>query len=76
VERDPTRTAAVGARPTGMHAWLDLLVRLARAPLASIASIADAPAARGASSCWPVTCGSPARDNTLLDRFGEALPDA
>ena len=32
-EHDPARTAALGAGPTGMHAWLDLLVRLSRAPV-------------------------------------------
>jgi hypothetical protein len=31
-EHDPARTLALGAGPTGMHAWLDLLVRLSRAP--------------------------------------------
>jgi enoyl-CoA hydratase/carnithine racemase len=29
-EHDPARTAALGVGPTGMHAWLDLLVRLFR----------------------------------------------
>ena len=38
-EHDPAKTAALGVGPTGMHAWLDLLVRLARAPVVSIASI-------------------------------------
>ena len=31
-EHDPGRTVALGTGPTGMHAWLDLLVRLSRAP--------------------------------------------
>jgi enoyl-CoA hydratase/carnithine racemase len=48
VEHDPARTAALGAGPTGMHAWLDLLVRLSRAPILSIASIRGR--ARGAGS--------------------------
>src|SRR5262245_48039896 len=38
-ENDPGRTAAMPAGPTGMHPWLDLLVRLARAPVVSVASI-------------------------------------
>src|SRR6476659_1253599 len=38
-EHDPARTAALPPGPTGMHAWPDLLVRLSRAPVASIASI-------------------------------------
>ena len=59
VENDPARTAALGVGPTGMPAWIDVLVRLARAPVVSIASIRDAPAAPEASSCSPATCGSP-----------------
>jgi hypothetical protein len=31
-EHDPGKTAALPAGPTGMHAWLDLLVRLSRTP--------------------------------------------
>ena len=38
-EHDPSQTAALPRGPTGMHAWLDLLVRLSRAPVVSIASI-------------------------------------
>ena len=39
VENDPARTAALGVGPTGMPVWLDLLARLSRAPVVSIASI-------------------------------------
>ena len=38
-EHDPRRTAALPRGPTGLHAWLDLLVRLSRASVVSIASI-------------------------------------
>jgi hypothetical protein len=38
-EHDPSRTAALAVGPTGMHAWLDVLVRLSQAPVVSIASI-------------------------------------
>ena len=38
-EHDPGRTAALEVGPTGMNASLDLLVRLSRAPVVSIASI-------------------------------------
>src|SRR5215207_7209136 len=38
-EHDPSRAAALPAGPTGLHTWLDLLVRLSRAPAVSIASI-------------------------------------
>ena len=57
VENDPAKTVALGAGPTGMHAWLDLLVRLSRSPAVSIASIRDGPRRAEASSCWPATCG-------------------
>jgi enoyl-CoA hydratase/carnithine racemase len=69
VEHDPGRTAALGAGPTGMHAWLDLLVRLSRAPVVSIASIRGR--ARGAGSEFVLACdlrfGS--LENTLLGQF-------
>src|SRR5439155_1701717 len=51
IENDPARTVALGVGPTGMHAWLDLLVRLSRAPVVSIASIRGR--VRGAGSEFP-----------------------
>ena len=69
VENDPGKTAALGVGPTGMHAWLDLLVRLSRAPVVSIASIRGR--ARGSGSEFILACdlrfGS--RENTLLGQF-------
>ena len=69
VEHDPARTAALGAGPTGMHAWLDLLVRLARAPVVSIASIRGR--ARGSGSEFILACDLrfASRENTLLGQF-------
>jgi enoyl-CoA hydratase/carnithine racemase len=65
-EHDPGRTAALGVGPTGMHAWLDLLVRLSRAPVVSIASIRGR--ARGAGSEFVLACDMrfASRENTLL----------
>ena len=65
-EHDPARTAALGVGPTGMHAWLDLLVRLARAPVVSIASIRGR--ARGAGSEFILACDIrfASRENTLV----------
>ena len=65
-EHDPARTAALGVGPTGLHAWLDLLVRLARAPVVSIASVRGR--ARGAGSEFILACDMrfASRDNTLL----------
>jgi enoyl-CoA hydratase/carnithine racemase len=65
-EHDPGRTAALGVGPTGMHAWLDLLVRLSRAPVVSIASMRGR--ARGAGSEFVLACDLrfASRENTLL----------
>jgi enoyl-CoA hydratase/carnithine racemase len=69
IENDPAKTAALGAGPTGMHAWLDLLVRLARAPLVSIAAIRGR--ARGAGSEFALACDLrfASRENTLVGQF-------
>jgi enoyl-CoA hydratase/carnithine racemase len=68
-ENDPGRTAALGAGPTGMHAWLDLLVRLSRAPAVSVASIRGR--VRGAGSEFVLACDLrfAARENALLGQF-------
>jgi enoyl-CoA hydratase/carnithine racemase len=65
-EHDPARTAALGVGPTGMHVWLDLLVRLSRAPAVSIASIRGR--ARGAGSEFVLACDLrfASRENTLV----------
>jgi enoyl-CoA hydratase/carnithine racemase len=68
-EHDPGRTAALPTGPTGMHAWLDLLVRLSRAPVVSIASIRGR--ARGAGSEFVLACDMrfASHENTLLGQF-------
>ncbi len=68
-EHDPSRTLALGVGPTGMHAWLDLLVRLSRAPVVSIASIRWR--ARGAGSEFVLACDLrfASRQNTLVGQF-------
>jgi enoyl-CoA hydratase/carnithine racemase len=65
-EHDPAKTAALGVGPTGMHAWLDLLVRLSRAPVVSIASIRGR--VRGAGSEFVLACDMrfAARESTLI----------
>jgi enoyl-CoA hydratase/carnithine racemase len=69
VENDPGKTAALGFGPTGMPAWIDVLVRLARAPVVSIASIRGR--ARGAGSEFVLACDLrfASRENTLLGQF-------
>ncbi len=68
-EHDPGRTLALPAGPTGMHSWLDLLVRLSRAPVVSIASIRGR--ARGAGSEFILACDLrlASRENTLVGQF-------
>ena len=68
-EHDPGRTAALGVGPTGMHAWLDLLVRMSRAPVVSIAAIRGR--VRGAGSEFVLACDLrfASRENALLGQF-------
>jgi enoyl-CoA hydratase/carnithine racemase len=69
VENDLGKTAALGVGPTGLSAWNDVLVRLARAPVVSIASIRGR--ARGAGSEFVLACDLrfASRENTLLGQF-------
>jgi enoyl-CoA hydratase/carnithine racemase len=68
-EGDPGRTAALPAGPTGMHPWLDLMARLSRAPIVSIASVRGR--ARGAGSEFILACDLrfASRENTLIGQF-------
>ena len=68
-ENDPAKTAALPAGPTGMHPWLDLMSRLSRAPVVSIASIRGR--ARGAGSEFVLACDLrfASRENALLGQF-------
>jgi enoyl-CoA hydratase/carnithine racemase len=73
VENDLGKTAALGAGPTGLPAWLDLLARLSRASAVSIASIRGR--ARGAGSEFILACDMrfASRENTLLGQFEVAV---
>ena len=51
---DKARTAAMPKGPTGMHPWLDVLARLSRVPVVTIASIRGR--ARGAGSEFALAC--------------------
>jgi enoyl-CoA hydratase/carnithine racemase len=68
-ENDPSKTFALPPGPTGMHPWLDLTVRLARAPVVSIASIRGR--ARGAGSEFVLACDLrfASRENAVLGQF-------
>ncbi len=69
LEHDPGRTAALAAGPTGLPAWIDVLVRLSRAPVVSIAAIRGR--ARGAGSEFVLACDLrfASRENSLLGQF-------
>jgi enoyl-CoA hydratase/carnithine racemase len=69
IENDPGRTAVLGLGPTGLSAWNDVLVRLARAPLVSIAAIRGR--ARGAGSEFVLACDLrfASRERTLLGQW-------
>lgn len=68
-ENEPKKTAALARGPTGMHAWLDLTVRLSRAPVVSIASIRGR--ARGAGSEFALACDLrfASREKAVLGQF-------
>jgi enoyl-CoA hydratase/carnithine racemase len=68
-ERNPGRTDARRVGPTGADTWDELLVRLARAPVISIASIRGC--ARGAGSEFVLACDLrfASRENSLLGQF-------
>jgi enoyl-CoA hydratase/carnithine racemase len=68
-ERGPGGTVAIGVGPAGTHAWLELLARLSRAPVISIASIRGR--ARGAGSEFVLACDLrfASRENSSLGEF-------
>jgi enoyl-CoA hydratase/carnithine racemase len=73
LEHNPARTAALGVGPSALAAWIDVLVRLSRAPVVSIASIRGR--AGGAGSEFVLACDLrfASRENTLLGRFEVGL---
>jgi enoyl-CoA hydratase/carnithine racemase len=69
VENDFAKTAALGTGPTGLPAWTDVMVRLSRAPVVSIASIRGR--ARGAGSEFVLATDMrfASRENAVLGQF-------
>jgi len=69
LENDSGKTEALGVGPTGLSAWIDVLVRLARAPVVSIASIRGR--ARGGGCEFVLACDLrfASRENTLLGQW-------
>ena len=72
-ESHPGRPVTPPAGPTVMSVWIDVLVRLSRAPVASIASIRGR--ARGAGSEFVLACDLrfASRENTVLGQFEVGL---
>src|SRR5262249_37501587 len=68
-EGDPSKTAALGVGPTGMHAWLDLLVRLSRSPVVSIAGIRGRARGAGSEFVLATDLRLASRENTVLGQF-------
>ena len=70
---DKAKVAAMPPGPTGMHPWIDVLVRLARAPVASIAEIRGR--ARGAGSEFVLACDMrfASRQRGILGQFEVGL---
>ena len=68
-ERGAGGTVAPGSGSTGTHAWLEVLVRLSRAPVISIASIRGR--ASGAGSEFVLACDLrfASRENSSLGKF-------
>jgi enoyl-CoA hydratase/carnithine racemase len=73
-EADPATPRAQSADAAAMQAWLDLLLRLSRAPLVSIASIRGR--ARGLGSEFVLACDLrfASRENTSLGEFDVGNP--
>jgi enoyl-CoA hydratase/carnithine racemase len=66
---DKAKVAAMPPGPTGLHPWGDVLVRLSRAPVASIAEIRGR--ARGAGSEFALSCDMrfASRERAILGQF-------
>jgi enoyl-CoA hydratase/carnithine racemase len=66
---DQTKVAAIPVGPTGMNPWVDVLVRLSRVPVATIAEIRGR--ARGAGSEFVLSCDMrfASRERGILGQF-------
>jgi enoyl-CoA hydratase/carnithine racemase len=69
IENDPAKTAALGVGPTGMPAWTDVLLRLSRAPVVSIAAIRGRARGAGSEFVLATDLRFASRENALLGQF-------
>ncbi|HEY9252923.1 MAG TPA: enoyl-CoA hydratase/isomerase family protein [Stenotrophomonas sp.] len=70
---DRARSAAMKEGPTGMRPWLDVLARISRAPVVSIAALRGR--ARGAGSEFALACDIrfASRESAILGQFEVAV---
>jgi enoyl-CoA hydratase/carnithine racemase len=68
IETDPSRGARLGVQPSGIDPWLDLLARLSRAPVLSIASIRGQARGRGSEFVLACDLRFASRENSRLGR--------
>jgi enoyl-CoA hydratase/carnithine racemase len=69
VENDFAKTAALGVGPTGLPAWTDVMVRLSRAPVVSIASIRGRARGAGSEFVLATDLRFASRENAVLGQF-------
>jgi enoyl-CoA hydratase/carnithine racemase len=69
VENDFGKTAALGVGPTGLPAWTDVLVRLSRAPVVTIASIRGRARGAGSEFVLATDLRFASRENAVLGQF-------
>ncbi len=77
-EHNPGRSSVLPRGPTGLDAWLDVLVRLSRAPVVSIASIRGRTGGAGTEFVLACDLRFASRENTLLgylDPRRSVIPD-
>ena len=77
-ERDPGAADARRVGPAGMHVWLELLVRLSRTPVISIASIRGRACGAGCEFVLACDLRFASRENSVLGQFevgAGAVPD-
>ena len=69
VENDFAKTAALGVGPTGLPLWSDVLLRLSRAPVVSIASIRGRARGAGSEFVLATDLRFASSENTVLGQF-------
>jgi enoyl-CoA hydratase/carnithine racemase len=69
IENDVAKTAALGTGPTGLPMWTDVMLRLSRAPVVSIASIRGRARGAGSEFVLATDLRFASRENAMLGQF-------